>query len=234
MNFFKRLFQTSQPKEKPSHTDYNIIFDNNIVDRIPIEVLEIGDLHVPSGKIVACDPLAIPDMPPFEHTVSPGKYPIKIYIAKLEDWGDRYAIAKLEFTNDRADKWVLALREGETLADLKNDEFLGFPVDAGLGGFFDYEVGKKYEAFTEDFYKKNPDGNIYDDLFAAEFKKNASNLNDLGDWINYYLPDCDNCNITMFHSGFGDGYYPCYWGITKDNKICSLVIDFHVLLSPDE
>lgn len=38
----------------------------------------------------------------------------------------------------------------------------------------------------------------------------------------------------MFQSGYGDGVYPAYWGMTKNNEIISLVIDFHVLLLPDE
>jgi hypothetical protein len=32
----------------------------------------------------------------------------------------------------------------------------------------------------------------------------------------------------MFGSGFGDGSYPCYWGISEDENICSLVVDFLV------
>jgi hypothetical protein len=235
-NMFNFLKKNSKPIEIISHADYNKIFDNDTVDGTPIELLEIGELNVPTGQIVVCDPLVVPDMPPLTKTVKPGKYPIKIYVAKTKESGDRYAIAKLELSEKRADKWVLALRDGEDIRELKEkSDFFGFPVDAGLGGFFDYKTGLQYVKFTDDFIKKNPNGNIYDDFFAAEFKKNAKNPNDpndYGDWINFTIPE-SNLNITMFHSGYGDGTYPAYWGMTKENEIVSLVIDFFVLLLPD-
>lgn len=223
--------------EKLAQADYNRIFENSVVDGDSIELLEIGELTVPTGQIVVCDPLVVPDMAPLNRTVQPGKYPIKIYIAKTKESGDRYAIAKLEFKSQKADKWVLAVRDGEDISELKEeDDFFGFPVDAGLGGFFDYKSGLEYNKFIDGFLKKHPGGNIYDDLFATEFKKNAAepnNPDDYGDWINFKIPNTE-LNITMFHSGYGDGYYPAYWGMTKDNEIVSLVIDFFVLLLPED
>src|SRR5687767_7888648 len=102
-------------KEKRSHADYNLTFDNDVVENIPVEVLEIGNVALPTGKINVCDPLADPQMTPLEKTVEPGTYPVKIYIAKTPDAGDRFAIAKLEFSTEKADKWVLATREGEDI-----------------------------------------------------------------------------------------------------------------------
>lgn len=224
-------------KEILSPADYNEIFNNEIVEGVPVELLEIGELNVPTGQIVVCDPLVVPDMLPLSKRVKPGKYPIKIYIAKLKESGDRYAIAKLEFSETKADKWVLALRNGESINELEgNGDFFGFPVDAGLGGFFDYSTGVQYNKFLEEFIGKHPDGNIYDDFFASEFKKNArepSNPNDYGDWVNFTIPGSE-LNITMFQSGYGDGVYPAYWGMTNDNEIVSLVIDFFILLLPED
>lgn len=236
MGLFDKLFNKS-PKEIYSHADYNIIFENKLVEDIQIEQIDIGLLNVPTGQIVVCDPLAYPDWPPLTKTVPPGKYPIKIYVAKTEESGDRYAIVKLEFSPKKADKWVLAVKDNEDTSILEgNGDFFGFPVDAGLGGFFDLRAGNEYNALLDKHYEEHPDGNIYLDLFETEFKKNAHDQNDpmdIGGWINFTLPN-SNLNITMFHSGYGDGLYPAYWGMTKDNEIVSLVIDFHVLLLPEE
>ena len=30
-----------------------------------------------------------------------------------------------------------------------------------------------------------------------------------GDWLNWTVPDTD-CNLPIFSSGWGDGYYPVY------------------------
>ena len=228
--------KTEKKTEILSHADYNLIFENNQAEDTPIELLEIGKLNVPSGKIVVCDPLVYSDTPPLTKKVKPGKYPIKIYVAKTKDSGDRYAIAKLEFSDKKAEKWVMALRPEDDINELTDDaDYFGFPVDAGLGGFFDFQAGKEYQKFESDFMKANPDGNIYDDFFASEFKKNAKDQNDpkdIGDWINFQLPK-SKLNITMFHSGYGDGTYPSYWGIDKNGEIVSLVIDFLVLLVPE-
>lgn len=233
-NPFKK---TSEPSEVLSHADYNQLFDSTTVDGVPIEAVEIGSLVVPSGQIVVCDPLVVPDSPPLRGRVKPGRYSVTLYCAKTKESGDRFAVARLRFSEARAVKWVLALREGENVTDLKEEgDFFGFPVDAGLGGFFDYEAGQQYLRFLDDFMKKHPDGNIYDDFFAFEFKKNARDPNDPkddGDWINFTLPS-GNLNITMFQSGYGDGVYPAYWGVTDKGEIVSLVIDFHVLLLPNK
>lgn len=233
--FFKKKVKTNQ--EILSLVDYNIIFENSIVEETPIEIIDIGLLNVPSGKIVVCDPLVCSEAPALTKTVEPGKYPIKIYVAKTQDSGDRYAIAKLEFNSGRAEKWVMALREGENPNDLTDKfDFFGFPVDAGLGGFFDFQAGIEYQKFERDFLSAHPNANLYDDFFAAEFKKNAKDQNDpndVGDWINFKLPNSE-LNITMFQSGYGDGMYPAYWGIDKSGKIVSLVIDFFVLLVPED
>lgn len=89
-----------------------------------------------------------------------------------------------------------------------------------------------YNEFDDEFMKDHPGGNIYGDLFAAEFKKNAKDQNDpndIGDQLNFHLPNKPATNIIMFHSGYGDGVYPFYWGMTENGIICSLIIDFLVL-----
>jgi hypothetical protein len=236
-NNMLHFFKKHVIQEKYSHVDYNVFFENDTVDDTPIEMLNIGLLKVPTGKVVVCDPLVVPNMPPLNKTAPTGEFPIKLYIAKTKKSGDRFAIAKLEFDSRKADKWVLALRDGEDISDLKDStDFFGFAVDAGLGGIFDYKAGLEYNKFIDDLMEKNPNSNVYNDFFEAEFKKNAKNPNDssdYGDWINFRLPNSE-LNITMFQSGYGDGVYPAYWGMTKNNEIVSLVIDFQVLLLPDE
>ena len=224
----------SDTMEVLSFVNYNLILDSKTLNKVAIEEFPIGMLQVPSGNIVVCDPLVMPDTKPLLRRVKPGAYPVKLYIAKLKDAGDRYALAKLEFQHKRADKWVLATSEGDNVSELNGkDEYFGFPVDAGLGAFFDYESGKAYNSFSTQFDKEHVAGNIYDDLLANEFKKNANKQDpkDAGNWTNFKIPR-SNLNIMMFQSGFGDGNYPAYWGMTNSNEVVSLVIDFQVLDLP--
>ncbi len=220
-----------------SEVDYHSIFDQDSIEGIPIYRLEIGDLKVTSGQIVACDPLVSPDMPPLLRTIAPGRYPLEIYVAKTPQAGDRYALVNLKVSDKQARKWVLALRAGQDITELTEEgAYFGFSVDAGIGGLFDYEAGKAYQAFEEKFGLENPGANVYDDYLAAEFKTNAKDQddpNDAGDWINIKIPGSD-LNMSMFSSGYGDGLYPAYWGIDEHGEVTDLVIDFLVLFSTKE
>lgn len=216
-----------------SPINYNLYFDTNSYKNTELKFLELGKLNLPTGKIVACDPLvSLGECLAFTKIVAPGIYPVITCIANSGGFEGRYAAVKLQFKNTKAVKWGLALTEGQNTADLTNeDSFYGYFVDAGLGCFCDLETQTNYLKFDRDFYSKDPNGNIYDNFFAAEFKKNAdpNNPHDIGDWLNFYLPNEPKQNVIMFHSGFGDGVYPCYWGIDEKEEICSLVVDFMVL-----
>lgn len=213
--------------------DYNQFFDHKTINNTPLELLNLGELNLSTGQIIACDPLVcLYDTSPFTRAVQPGKYPVIACIAKTENSGDRYAVVKLEFSKVKATKWEMAVTQYQEIEELKeDDDFFGFPVDAGLGCFCDLETQQFYTQFETEFMQINPDGNIYDDFFAAEFKKNAIDQNDpddIGDWLNFYLPNRPDLNVIMFHSGYGDGMYPCYWGTNDNGKICSLIVDFQV------
>jgi hypothetical protein len=223
--------------DKLSIVDYNFILENKILNGLEISHLNIGNLNVPTGKIIVCDPLVSFNWIPLSKNINPGNYPIKIYIAKTKNAGNRFALAKLQISDKKASKWVLAIQENENVNELiEDDSFFGFSVDSGLASVFDYQTGIEYDKFEKQFYEKNPGKNIYDDFFDSEFKKNKLNKDDTtenGSWINYKFPNTE-LNIPMFESGFGDGVYPAYWGIDENGEITSLIIDFFVIELPEQ
>lgn len=234
------LFNFRKDKKKPvvmyAHADYNQIMNNGKVDNIPVEKIEIGHVSLPTGQIVVSDPLAYPEMPALTRTVPPGNYPVTLYVAKTADSGDRIAIAVLTLQKGIATKFEMAVRPDEDISTLAAEDFdfFGFPVDAGLGGFMDHQTMEYYLEFLQQFDAQNPNGNIYDDFFAAEFAKNGTPGRPDGDWVHFTFPNRPELNFTMFSSGYGDGHYPAYWGMDEKNELINLVIDFHVLLLPDE
>ncbi len=132
MGLFNKLFGNKDKglKEvKLSLVDYNQFFDNETVDNTPLELLDLGELNLSTGQIIACDPLVcLYDTSPFIRTAQPGKYPVIACIAKTENSGDRYAVVKLEFSKDRATKWEMALTEHQDIKELnEDDEFFRFP-----------------------------------------------------------------------------------------------------------
>jgi len=235
MNLTGKFFGNNEKRlVKYSVVDYNRYFENNVLDTIPLELLPLGQLTLPTGQVIACDPfVCIHDSLPFNRTVEPGNYPVIASIAKTEQSGNRYAVVKVDFNHARPTKWELAVLNDNVIADLKEeDAFVGYPVDGGLGCFCDLETQKYFNEFLDDAYNKDPKSDIYTDFFAAEFKRNAveqDNPDDPGDWVNFHLPNKPGLNIIMFHSGYGDGIYPCYWGTNDKGDICCLVVDFCVI-----
>jgi hypothetical protein len=202
--------------------------------------IHIGDVNLPTGKIIAADPFFTSDQQPFSRTVEPDKYPVYIYVSEIDKLHHRIAYAKIKFRPEAASKWILAVTEdltSEEMEDLDEGEFYGFAVESGLACFLDEETNSAYINKMDDVQEKNPESNYYDDVLAEEFKEYSGKNNfsrELGDW-NDHKPtaDSDN-NVVMFASGWGDGYYPAYWGLSEDGESIELVLDFLTNEAEDE
>jgi hypothetical protein len=159
----------------------------------------------------------------FKETV-PQKEHASVFILKLytEEWGSKIIFSKIQFQDIPIRQWKLA----DTLWSTD------FFVDSGLCCYMDEFTGRSYIDFVDSFYKNNPSGNIYDDIFASMFKtsfdKHEKGANMMGDWINFTLPNTNN-NICMFQSGLGDGTYQSYWGLAESGEIVALITDFGLI-----
>lgn len=214
----------------------NLSFDfKPVLDTAELNVVEIGELHLPSGKIIAGDPFFIFDQKPFKQSVKPGSYPVTLFIHKVEEDHYRIAFSKVTFSDKPATRWTLALTEGisdEDIKNLKKDEFFGYGVDAGLSCFTDLETNTLFNNLMNQFDSEHPNGNYYNDVLEEEFKNISGNhplSRKEGDWNNHFPKKDDKHNVIMFASGWGDGYYPAYWGLDSDGNIVELITDFFVL-----
>lgn len=219
-------------------TDLESYFTLDEIAGEKMEVMEIGNVSLPSGKVVVRDPLVFLNskQKPYFIETPKGNFPVTIAVVKSEDWGDRYASVKVKFSNEKPVIYQEALIGNENLYGIKEDDFFGFHVDAGLGCIADAEALPEFDKFIADL---NVD-NIYDDyfaeLFAQSYKEDPNNQRDAGDWINWTIPNT-NYQIPMFASGFGDGSYPVYFAYDANGEICGLYIQFidiELALSDDE
>lgn len=194
--------------------------------------IHIGDVNLPTGKIIASDPFFTSEQQPFARTVVPDKYPVYIYMAEIDKLHNRIAYAKIKFRPETSTRWILALTDDmtqEELDDLGEDEFYGFPVESGLAGFLDAETNDQFTEKIEKMQETSPDFNFYDDILAAEFMAYSGKNNfsrELGDWNDHRVNEDSDNNVIMFSSGWGDGYYPAYWGLNDNGDAVELVIDF--------
>ncbi|MEO5756047.1 MAG: DUF4241 domain-containing protein [Mesorhizobium sp.] len=185
-----------------------------------ISVTPIGEVELPTGEIIACDPLTTgTDWPALSRKVKPGHYPVSLFEAQ-----GRVAAAFLRLHPGVPVRWELATLPGQDAATLKDDEIFGYPVDAGLGSFMDKAA---MALMSEQQGKLKPEQNYYDDVLAAEFAPNQDRF------VMHHPVAGNPLNIAMFWSGWGDGYYPSFWGLNAAGEPLLLMTDFGVLEDAD-
>lgn len=185
-----------------------------------ITVTPIGALELPTGEIIACDPLISgTDWPALSRKVKPGRYPVSL----LEAQG-RVAAAILRLQPGVPVRWELATGPGQDVSTLKDNEIFGYPVDAGLGSFMDKSA---MVLMSQQQDKLKADQNYYDDVLAAEFAPNQDRF------VMHYPVAGNPLNIAMFWSGWGDGFYPSFWGLDAAGEPLLLLTDFGVLENAD-
>ena len=230
----QELSGKDEKKQETELRDVKIISDLSDSNSDDLIEIDIGNLHLPTGKIIAGDPFFTEKARPFFRSVKPGTYPVRIYMTEVEADHYRIAYAKIKFKNEYANNWILALRDDikmENIADLKEDEYIGFPVDGGLGCFLDVKTNALYVYEFDSIYEQYSDYKMYNDLLTEEFLNYSSNnrySGEQGDWNNHIVDIKSGLNVIMFTSGWGDGIYPAYWGYNDKKETVELTIDFLV------
>lgn len=201
--------------------------------------LEVGKVDITSGHVVVADPLCYISMgnfmPTLEQEIPNGTYSAEVSICRHHIMGLRMCTARLKIKDTKAVRYELAKPVPETAANKSGDGevWTGYPVDAGTMGFIDAKGADAMGEWIDNWHKENPGKNHYDDFFAAIFAESCKNLpayqREGGDFIEWTNPD-NNERMVMIASGFGDGFYQCFWGYDESGEICELVSP---LVDPD-
>ena len=211
--------------------DLGAYFTEKVIGNMGVDVLDIGSVHFPTGTIFACDPLVeLEDTPPFIQTIPAGTYPVKICVVPSEKYGDRYACVKVEVSREKPVRYELGMTGKEDLdEELGEDEYFGFGVDAGMGCVADIQTQAAFQTYWAKRLEEDPDIDPYNDLFCDLLEENAKAhpkyQSSYGDWLNWAVPDTD-CNLPIFASGWGDGYYPVYFGYDARGEVCAVYVRF--------
>ena len=212
-------------------TDLDAHFTEKVIGNREVDVLDIGAVHFPSGTIFACDPLVeLEDTPPFIQTIPAGTYPVKICVVPSEKYGNRYACVKVEVNREKPVRYELGMTGKEDLdEELDEDDYFGFGVDAGMGCVADIQTQAAFKTYWAKRLEEDPDIDPYNDLFCDLLEENAKACPKYqlshGDWLNWTVPDTD-CNLPIFASGWGDGYYPVYFGYDAKGEVCAVYVRF--------
>ncbi len=175
----------------------------------------VGDLILPSGQLVACDPFMVPDTPPFKLSMSPGKFPVTLSIAHIKT-DQRVAFATLRVSQTAPASWEMLTVGNQEVATLEEGEIFGYGVDSGTGCFMDLSTCR---ALAGRMAKQQ---NFYETLMA-EMDKTYRNT---WSWLDTELGEG---NLLAFSSGYGDGVYATYAGRDSEGHVSVVVTDFGVL-----
>lgn len=186
-----------------------------------IEVHPAGELTLPSGNLVACDPFtSLSFADPFTVALPPGKYPVTLSVAHFPQHGDRrVAYARIDLKpSDPIHELEMAVLPDDDVAGIADDGYVGFGVDAGTGCFADALVVADLD-----------DEETFGEFTELLEEKLDGSHQDTWDWANIEVGDS---NVVAFHSGFGDGSYPTYFCRNEAGEIISVVTDLMVLPPP--
>jgi len=179
--------------------DLEAHFTEKVIGNMAVDVLDIGAVHFPTGQIFACDPLVELDV-------------------------------KVEVSQEKPVRYELGMVGNEDLdEELGEDEYFGFGVDAGMGCVADIQTQAAFKTYWAKRLEEDPDIDPYNDLFCDLLEENAKAhpkyQGDCGDWLNWTVSDTD-CNLPIFASGWGDGYYPVYFGYDAKGEVCAVYVRF--------
>ena len=247
MGLFDKFKKKSEPVKEKRNSEWQEIYERNKekfrckidlesyftekkIGKMEVDILDIGEVNLPTGKIIACDPLVeLGEAKTYLQKTPIGKFSVKIAVVLSKDYGNRYACVKVEFNKNKPVVYELAITGNEKkMEEAEEDEFYGFCVDAGMGCIADKKSQYEYSNYWNKLEKEgadNPYDDIFEELLAESSKKFPKYQRDMGDWANFIIPDTD-LNILIFASGWGDGYYPCYFGYDEKGELCGFYIHF--------
>jgi hypothetical protein len=157
--------------------------------------------------------------PAAEPARSPGDYPVQLVIAELPQdlpfGNDRCAFVVVTFDAGRVYWWesVTAVAPaGSCFTGERPHAFL----QEGATGIFSPEAGAAHFARLKEGFDRH--------LQAIRSQATRFGVND---WVNY-RPGRSRANVILCEGGFGDGWYECFVGMTREGRVARLVIDFDI------
>ena len=178
-------------------------------DTVPLSVVDLGVLRVPSGRVEACDPfVTLGDDPVFE--VEPGDYPVKATVADVEAY------------------LSLVLADGEPASVEAAQPVRGrgiVCVDAGAVAFVDHDAVATAMPPQDDWYDVFDSGEPDSWFFLMDspdhYRRGAANI---------VMPRAGaGENVVLSYSGWGDGVYPVMLTRDADGAPLGLHIDLGVV-----
>ena len=198
------------------------LFTKNHIENPLIESFDAGIINLPTGRIIACDPLITNDMKEFKINFPQGEFAVLVH---KERESNCIAYVEIVFADEEIVAWKLATTEDQNIDELKGEEIFGYPVESGMGCFMDFETQDCLNHLEKRlFHRKGAEFlGIYQEFFYDHFY----DQNGAVDQYAFLKPDEEkDGNIFAFETGYGEGFYATYIGFGKDNQPLKIVTEF--------
>ncbi len=195
---------------------------NKLLKGVKLDTVNVGELYLPTGNIIVNQPFLYPGLEPCRQSVSPGYYKTAVVMKE-----GRVAFARVEFSSKKPVVWEMALSKEITQAQINNmkpGDYFGVPVDAATACILD-------ERSLEYYFKvEKKEGYLdYPSPIDRDMKRQSGNhplASGYGDWCIHNLGGSAKHQIFVFSTGWGDGVYPVYWGLSEEGEIVEILVDF--------
>ncbi|MGA5302274.1 DUF4241 domain-containing protein [Nucisporomicrobium flavum] len=205
-----------------------------------LTMVPLGDVTLPTGRVVACDPLArTGEALPFTVSVPPGRYPLRAWVAvaylavsglmpcrslatvpaapgplwlNRVEADRRTAALHLVIRDEPITSWEPALVTGP--AELDEDGFVVHPVDTGLATLADERALEALSTWDYADVEK---------VFVPSVPPDTPGL------VGTVTDPATGATVLAVEPGSGDGAYASFVGRTATGEVAAFVTDFRVL-----
>jgi len=236
-SFAKETSVPIEPGQWPNESHWSALHCGPLSrndQRWDLFVVDCGELCMPSGKLVVCDPFADMRRNGNASVRTPsGRFPVRVTVADVSPKQDRsdlreaYTTLVLRDEPESHRRGLALLQAGEPIPLMNADEFIGFRVDSGTACFVDEAALQRGMPENESswlsqlFENERPDSWFKRMDSAAHLRPGLANIP---------LPlATDGSNLVLFHSGWGDGIYPVVGGYASDGTLVRVHVDFGVV-----
>lgn len=167
-------------------------------------VVRAGIIILPTGRIVACDPLIGSERDPFVQSVLPGRYAVDLSLGYDTAEGvERILFSRILFTKNDPIIWVKALRESE--AGQEDGEEFGIRTASGTVAYMDQEIAAHFKLDSM------VDLDHFLDRLIGNYRLRRS-------WLNHTFDESHNA--ICFTSATIDRPVPTYFAIDEAGDVC--------------
>ncbi len=179
--------------------------------------LYVGDLVLPSGRVMVGDVVSSDGMLKFDYGLQAGgRYPIHIVTTRPRYEGDEYeAVAweELILSSSPVAEWKPAVPVGHSASELKTGELFIWGTDGGSGGFASPEAMKFMDATLSE-----EELGLYGQMGQRE---------EANDWLWGLLTVDNTTGANVFGTSTGaDGGFPVLLGVDAQGRPAVLLSDF--------